>query len=118
MKFRQFIFIVILLVLGLTAYRFMQKKANPITATQTGWWQIQSIDTMKYSRDMAQVGLEDPKFDTTIDQQLKAIAMTGANYVAVGTPYDEKFIPMLTRWVTIARKYNLHVWILPWPLKA
>ncbi|HUD18827.1 MAG TPA: hypothetical protein VMR81_00075 [Patescibacteria group bacterium] len=110
MKFRQFIFIVILLVLGLTAYRFMQKKANPITATQTGWWQIQSIDTMKYSRDMAQVGLEDPKFDTTIDQQLKAIAMTGANYVAVGTPYDEKFIPMLTRWVTIARKYNLHVW--------
>ncbi len=110
MRFRQFILIVILLIIGLTAYRFIQKKTTPTAAVQTGWWQVQSIDTMKYSRDMAAATLEDPGFDRTINEQLKAIAMTGANYVAIGTPYDEKFIPILTRWVTIARKYNLHVW--------
>lgn len=74
------------------------------------WWPIQSIDTMKYSRDLSREKLTSKSFDATIDMQMSAIKNTGATYVAIATPYDEEFVPMLTRWVTAARKYDLHVW--------
>ncbi len=74
------------------------------------WWKVQSIDTMKYSRDLTREKLSDPSFDTIIDGQIQAIAKTGATHVAIATPYDEKLVSMLTRWVTAARRYNLKVW--------
>ncbi len=73
-------------------------------------WAIQSIDTMKYSRDLARAKLNDDAFSQVIDTQVRNIAETGANYVAIDTPYDQEFFPMLSRWVLAARKYNLHVW--------
>lgn len=87
--------------------------AQPIATYQKPiikFWQIQAVDTMKYSRDMARAKLNDSKFDATIDQQIHAIADTGANYVAISTPYDEEFIPILKRWVASARQYGLSVW--------
>src|SRR3989344_978731 len=86
---------------------------SPISAKareRATWWQIQSVDTMKYSRDIAREKLDDPTFDSIIDRQVKDIAATGATHVAVGTPYDEEFVPFLTRWVNAARKYKLGVW--------
>jgi len=83
---------------------------SPISAKareRATWWQIQSVDTMKYSRDIAREKLDDPTFDSIIDRQVKDIAATGATHVAVGTPYDEEFVPFLTRWVNAARKYKL-----------
>ncbi|TSC88176.1 MAG: Uncharacterized protein G01um101416_199 [Microgenomates group bacterium Gr01-1014_16] len=74
------------------------------------WWQFQSIDTMKYSRDIAREKLKDSSFDTSIDLQVKNIAATGATHVAIATPYDEEFIPFLTRWVNAARKHKLNIW--------
>ena len=73
-------------------------------------WSIRSIDTMKYSRDLAREKGSDQNFDEIIDSQLKAIASTGASHVAIATPYDEEFVPYLARWVQTARKYNLKVW--------
>src|SRR3990167_8963174 len=73
-------------------------------------WEIKSIDTMKYSRDAAGAKLNDPTFDQTIEIQIKNIADLGATHVALGTPYDEKFIPYLSRWVAAARRNNLKVW--------
>ncbi len=73
-------------------------------------WQFQSIDTMKYSRDLAKEKLNDASFDTIIESQIKAIASTGATHVAIATPYDEEFIPFLKRWVSAARKQHLKVW--------
>lgn len=73
-------------------------------------WQWQSIDTMKYSRDLARQKLTAPDFDPVIDQQLTAIAATGATHVAIATPYDAEFLPILKRWVSAARRHNLHVW--------
>lgn len=73
-------------------------------------WKIRSIDTMKYSRDIAREKANDSSFDLIIDQQVKNIAETGASHVAIATPYDEEFVPFLTRWVTTARKYKLKVW--------
>jgi hypothetical protein len=80
------------------------------SSSHATWWPVQSIDTMKYSRDTAREKLADPGFDTVIDSQIKNIAATGATHVSIATPYDEEFIPFLKRWVMSARKYNLKVW--------
>lgn len=74
------------------------------------WWTVQSIDTMKYSRDLAREKLHDDKFLMEIDLQVKEISQTGATHIAVGTPYDEEFYPFLIKWVNAARKYGLNVW--------
>ena len=74
------------------------------------FFEVQSIDTMKYSRDTAGEMLTKPSFDDVIDQQVKNIAGTGATHVAIGTPYDNQFIPFLARWVKVARRYKLKVW--------
>ncbi len=73
-------------------------------------WDFQSIDTMKYSRDMAREKLKDPSFDSIIEQQIKNIADTGATHVGIATPYDKEFFPILERWVNAARKNQLKVW--------
>lgn len=73
-------------------------------------WEIQSVDTMKHTRDLAREKLNDSSFDRFIDQQIRSIKNVGATHVAIGTPYDEEFIPYLTRWVNSARENNLNVW--------
>ncbi|OGE74595.1 MAG: hypothetical protein A3K06_01565 [Candidatus Doudnabacteria bacterium RIFCSPHIGHO2_01_52_17] len=73
-------------------------------------WEIQAVDTVKYSRDEARLHPRDPNFDAVIDQQMRAIASLGATHVALGTPYDEEFLPFLERWVSAARKHRLNVW--------
>jgi hypothetical protein len=73
-------------------------------------WKIQSIDTMKYSRDLAAEKLTDPTFRAVIEKQIDAIAKTGATHVAIGTPYDEKFLPFLKLWIQVARQHDLKVW--------
>jgi hypothetical protein len=65
---------------------------------------------MKYSRDFSREKLGDPAFDQIIDDQVRQIAELGATHVAIATPYDEEFLPMLERWVSAARKYNVKVW--------
>jgi len=81
-----------------------------IPVKQERTWQVKSIDTMKYSRDLTGEKLNDPTFDKTIEIQVKNIAGLGATHVALGTPYDERFIPYLSRWVAAARRNNLKVW--------
>lgn len=71
---------------------------------------VRSIDTMKYSRDQARTKLNDPSYDAVIDNQMKQIAALRATHVAIGTPYDKEFLPVLKQWVSKARKYGLHVW--------
>ncbi len=34
------------------------------------WWKVQSVDTMKYSRDLTAEKLEDASFDVIIDEQV------------------------------------------------
>lgn len=74
------------------------------------WWSFQSIDTMKYSRDHARQALTDPKAAAEIDQHIRRIAQTGVTHVAIATPYDEEFLPVLKLWIQTARKYRLSVW--------
>lgn len=74
------------------------------------YWEYQVIDTMKYSRDLAQEKLHDASFDQTIELQVRNIAKAGATHVAIATPYDPEFVPFLTRWVKAARANGLRVW--------
>jgi len=78
--------------------------------TKTSFWQFTSIDTMKYSRDPSREKLHDPSYDQLIDAHVREIAEIGATHVAIATPYDEEFVPMVSRWVNPARKYHINVW--------
>lgn len=74
-------------------------------------WDMQSIDTMKYSRDMARDQLKNPdRFEKEIDDQMRDISATGATHVAIGTPYDKEFLPVMQAWVEGARRHKLNVW--------
>lgn len=84
---------------------------SPVSANATAWWEFQAVDTMKYSRDLSGELLENPqKLKQITDQQVKSIADLGATHVAIATPYDEKFLPVLKEWVAAARRYGLKVW--------
>lgn len=84
---------------------FSVQKQMPKTS-----WNFQSIDTMKYSRDLSREKLTDPSFNQVIQKQMIQIKSTGATHVAIATPYDEEFYPILKRWVDAARANNLKVW--------
>ncbi len=80
-------------------------------STSNTWWEIQSVDTMKISRDSSEQILKDPAtFRPVIDKQMNDIAQLGATHVAIGTPYDEQFYPVLALWVDSARSHNLKIW--------
>ncbi len=102
MKYTLLIF---LLLLCLSA-----KNVYAVNAAIIPWWEIQSIDTMKYSRDLSREILSSNKYDEIIKNQVKAIAETGATHVAIGTPYDKEFIPVMRKWVFAARENGLNVW--------
>src|SRR5690348_15537528 len=85
-------------------------RAPAVTGSQaTTFWPVESIDTVKYSRDLARQEATDEGFSQVIDQQMAQIASVGATHVALGTPYDEEFAPFLERWVASARAHGLHV---------
>ncbi len=74
-------------------------------------WEYECLDTMKFSRDTARDWVGNPGgLQKVIDSQIAAIKDLGANCVAIDTPYDEEFIPFMTKWVNEAREQNLKVW--------
>ena len=79
-------------------------------SASTTLWSIQSIDTMKTSRDLTLMQMNNPQFDDLINKELLLIKETGANFVTIDTGYDSQFVPWMKRWVRAARKLNLHVW--------
>jgi hypothetical protein len=74
-------------------------------------WQYQCIDTMKYSRDAARefVG-QTAENKAFIAGEVAKIKSLGANCIAVATPYDEEFFPVLSMWVNAAHEQGLVVW--------
>ncbi len=70
------------------------------------FWPIVSIDTMKYSRDRArESGMREQ-----IPAYITAVAALQPTHIAIGTPYDEEFYPVMKVWVDEIRKQNMHVW--------
>ena len=115
MNIRIPLIIVLLLAIGAVGATILVKDQSRQfrRTTQSGQphvWAMKSVDTMKYSRDKAKERLNDRSFDSVIEAQVKAIAQSGATHIAIATPYDKEFLPYLTRWVAMARKYYLNVW--------
>lgn len=98
------IFVILLIGFNVTLNAFFKR------ASEYRQWDIQSIDTMKYSRDRARETLKGILTEKDIDTQVSDIAKTGATHVSIGTPYDEEFIPVMKIWVNSARKHGLNVW--------
>jgi len=107
------LFAVILFIFFSSIYYLVFVKKEPfleITSPPKQVMKITSVDTMKYSRDVAREKLHDASFDTVIDRQVSDIAKTGATHIAIGAPYDDEFTPFLKRWVQSARAHGLKVW--------
>lgn len=102
--------IVLVILATLSIVPLVQTTKIAVAAPKSHTFVFQSIDTMKYSRDAARGKLTDIGFDQVIDQQIGAIAATGATHVAIATPYDAEFVPILERWVASARQHKLKVW--------
>ena len=83
---------------------------NSTPSPEERFFSVQAIDTMKYSRDLARQSLGDRSFDEEIERQMEAIKGAGATHVAIGTPYDDEFIPIMERWISSARRHGLSVW--------
>src|SRR5258708_7858591 len=96
-----FLFCIIMSVFGIVLFSSTQS-----ADTVTKLWQFQSIDTMKYSRDAA----GDKSVLKHVPFFVKEVADMKATHIAIDTPYDEEFYPVLAAWVTEARKYNLKIW--------
>ncbi len=104
-------FIALLIFKALSKEKVTISPANKVQEKkQDRIWQIKSVDTMKYSRDLSLEKLNDLSFDQIIEQQVRAISQTGANYIAIATPYDDKFKSFLKRWVKSARDHKLKIW--------
>lgn len=106
-------FVQLFIIAAIVIFVFSWPKEAPQNnnyAKSAVYWQFQSVDTMKYSRDVAREKLNDQSYEKNIDDQVRKIAASGATHVAVATPYDDEFNPFLEKWVNIARKYNIHVW--------
>jgi len=95
---------------GITLYFFSKTSITDTSKLEKPVWAIRSIDTVKYSRDLAREKVNSSTFDLTIDSQVRNIKSTGATHIALGTPYDAEFKPFLKKWVTSARRYGLKVW--------
>lgn len=105
---KKIVYLLIFITIIFLAGFFILTSKKPLSKTST--WDFQSIDTMKYSRDLSREKLSDPTFDKNIETQISQIAATGATHVAIATPYDEEFYPVLKRWVDAARAQKLKVW--------
>jgi hypothetical protein len=76
----------------------------------TTFWHDQCIDTMKTSRDKAREWGKRADLAQLVDAQTSLVAATGANCIAIDTPYDAEFLPVLRTWVASARSHHLRVW--------
>jgi hypothetical protein len=105
-----FLFTVFVISAYLGVKYFWKIPQNVPLFSPTKIWPVQSIDTVKYSRDLAREKSKDTQFDKEIKKQVSDIAATGATHIALSTPYNDEFVPYLRRWLKEARENNLNVW--------
>lgn len=111
-RLMEIIIAVAVILLVVSSYTVFSQfvSADEKEAKSLKFWNFQAIDTMKYSRDLSREKLKDPRFDVVIERQTSQISRSGASHIVIATPYDEEFLPILKRWVRLARKYKLKVW--------
>jgi hypothetical protein len=93
--------ILVLKVVGLLILWFLVL-GNPSLALAQDKWQVKSIDTQIVSKCWQNVPQQN------IDEQMALIKSLGANYVAIGTPYDRP--AEMKKWADSAHAAGLKVW--------
>ena len=78
----------------------------PAVRASDRFFEIQSIDTMKYSRDAAKNEAVIKKIPLLVEK----VASLHPTHIAIATPYDEEFYSVLKVWVSEARKHRLKIW--------
>src|ERR1700704_4184060 len=87
------------IVTGLVHIAFAAQENNK-------FFEVQSIDTMKYSRDTAR----NQDATRAIPSLVAAASLLHPTHIAIATPYDDEFIPIMKIWVSEIRKHNIKVW--------
>jgi hypothetical protein len=81
-----------------------------VYAVQPAHWEVKSIDVMKYSKDV----VCNPPSGSTIDTMNSQVASSGANFVAISTPYDNpacgSSVRLTNEWISSARDRGLQIW--------
>lgn len=77
-----------------------------LAAAETSFFEVEAVDTMKYSRDAAR----NQDAHKLIPEMVAAAASLNPTHIAIGTPYDDEFIPVTKMWVSEIRKRNIKVW--------
>lgn len=104
-------FLLLVTILSLLVPASVKAEVSLPVAPVGQLWHYQCIDTMKVSRDSAREFLSKPDYATTfIAKEVAEVKSLGANCIALGTPYDEEFVPLLAKWVNAARQNGLAVW--------
>jgi hypothetical protein len=98
-----------LLALILLTALFFEPAPTQASASST-FWQTQCIDTMKDSRDNARNWVVRSDLAQLVARQISAVKNTGANCVAIGTPYNDEFAPFMKVWVDEIHKQGMKVW--------
>lgn len=83
--------------------------ASSVEAQNTTW-AVQSVDTMKTSRDQTLYKMSDPSYDSHIQKEVEEVKNLGATHITVDGAYDPQYIGWIKRWVAQARKEKLRVW--------
>jgi hypothetical protein len=99
-------FILLLVLLLVVALWLVKMQQSSIPAAPQRFWDITAVDTVKYSRDSA----GDKEVLKEIPILVGEAAKLHVTHIAIDTPYDEEFYPVLKAWVDEARKDNLKVW--------
>ncbi|MGI5826256.1 MAG: PA14 domain-containing protein [Patescibacteria group bacterium] len=90
--------------------------APTVPPVSSGSWEIQSVSSMKESKDR----ICDQRNQTFIDSWAAKAKELGANYVAVETPYDSpacgSSVDYTNKWVSAIRSQGLSVWHRHMPL--
>jgi len=83
----------------------------------TPYWSIRSVDTMKQSRDNARLigqRLNNPEqriqMLSIINHEVRNIALLNSTHVAIGTPYNDEFLPVAQAYFLAAHNNGLNVW--------
>jgi hypothetical protein len=105
---KKYILLLLSLILILSVSLSYAQKLKP--AVTEPIWAVRSLDTTKYSRDLAKQMIKGEKFDKVIKTQVSQVASVNASHIALGTPYDPEFKPVFQKWITEARNRKLKVW--------
>ncbi|MBI1862874.1 hypothetical protein HYS00_02025 [Candidatus Microgenomates bacterium] len=94
--------LIVLLLFLLSSWVHLSMAANE----QKTFFEVESVDTMKYSRDAAR----NKEAMAQIPTLVAAAATLHPTHIAIATPYDDEFIPVMKLWVSEIRKHNIKVW--------